>query len=218
MKILNGISVCALLIAGAVATPSFATLLPDGGSVTPPPTVSLTGFTVLNTTGTQGYSYAAGADAGTYLSEVGTWAGNPFGASDLTFVYQVTVTAGDIQHISGSNFAGTLLDVAQSQTGTGFSTGERAAADATFNFGVVEFDFPGAGGALTPGANATSYILIVNTNATSYSTGTIGLIDGGGTTVNGFMPGAAPEPSTLSLLGTGLLAAGAGLRRRMVRK
>jgi hypothetical protein len=213
MKVLSGISVLALLLAGATA-PSFATALAPGGTVVPgAPTPG--GFTTLADTGVQNYSYGNGVDTGTYESLVGTFTGNPFGANDMTFLYQVTVTGGDIQHISGFNF-GTgqwLIDVAQ----TSFSPfgGTVAAATADFDFGVVEFDFPGPNGALVPGD--TSLLLIINTNAPTWTAGTIGLLDGGGTTEPGFMPAATPEPSTLSLLGTGLLAAGAGLRRKMRR-
>jgi hypothetical protein len=214
MKILSGICVTAALLMAGAATPSFATALAPGGTVVPN-TVAFGGLnTVLGNTGITAYSYGSGADTGIYQSEVGTWSGNPFGASDMTFVIAVEVTAGDIQHISDSNFDNGLwlVDVEQA---LGNSPGIPA-TDATFNFGVVEFDFPGQGGAILPGD--FSYILIINTNAPTFTAGTIGLIDGGGTTVAGFMPAATPEPSTLSLLGTGLLAAGAGLRRRMLRK
>jgi hypothetical protein len=213
MKILSGICVAAALLMAGAATPSFATALAPGGTVVPN-TVAFTGFSALATTGVQGYSYGGGADTGLYISEVGTFAGNPFGANDMTFVYQVEVSKGDIQHISGFDFDnGTWkIDVAQSVDGTGTTP----ATDATFNFGVVEFDFPGPNSSLLPGD--ISYILIINTNAPTWTAGTIGLIDGGGTTEPGFAPANTPEPSTLSLLGTGLLAVGAGLRRKMLRK
>ena len=215
MKVLSGISAVVLLMAGA-ATPSFATALPDGGNVVPntiAPATFFSGFTSLAGTGTQPYSYGMGADTGSYNAQVGTYTGNPFGANDMTFIYTVSVTTGDIQHISGFDFSGFMIDVSQSALA---SPPLIAATDATFNFGVVEFDFPGGTGAILPGD--TSYTLIINTNAPTYTPGTVGLIDGGGTTEPGFMPALTPEPSTLSLLGTGLLAVGAGLRRRMLRK
>jgi hypothetical protein len=68
-------------------------------------------------------------------------------------------------------------------------------------------------------AGDTSYALIINTNLTNFSAGMFSLQDGQTGNFQGFVPGAAtPEPSTLSLLGTGRLAVGAGLRRRMLRK
>jgi hypothetical protein len=64
---------------------------------------------------------------------------------------------------------------------------------------------------------ATSYLLIVDTNATGFTSGPMSVIDDNTFTTPGFAPANTPEPSTLSLLGTGLLAAGAGLRRKMRR-
>ncbi len=69
---------------------------------------------------------------------------------------------------------------------------------------------------LTPGD--VSYLLIINTNMTTYEAGLFSLQDGQTQNFDGYVPaGPVPEPSTLSLLGTGLLAAGAGLRRKMRR-
>ena len=64
---------------------------------------------------------------------------------------------------------------------------------------------------------STSYLLIVDTNANGFTTGPMSVIDDNTFTTPGFAPANTPEPSTLSLLGTGLLAAGAGLRRKMRR-
>lgn len=59
---------------------------------------------------------------------------------------------------------------------------------------------------------SSSDILEIETNATSYTTGLISVIDGGAANVTGFAPGV-PEPATLSVLGIGLLSL-LGLRKK----
>lgn len=207
MKHLTRIAI-AVLMAG-VATPSFATPILPGQTVVPNTISSFGGtFTTLGITPSMPYSYAGGLDQGFVGESVGTWTNNPFGANDLTFVYQVYVSAGDIQHVSGFDFGGFSLDVEQY-----VDDGTNAATNADFNFGVIEFNFLD-GNALTP--TDESYWLIVNTDATAYTAGTIGLIDGGGTTLTGFAPSmTTPEPPSLCLFVTGLLGIAAGLRRRI---
>jgi len=66
-------------------------------------------------------------------------------------------------------------------------------------------------------AGQTSYLALLYTNATEYTEDTIGVQDGAGQTVNGFVPLApttTPEPATLSLLGIGMLGMGA-LRKKL---
>lgn len=216
MKILSGIAVLAVLTAGA-ATPSFATLLPVNGTV-PVPVTTFVGadFTSLGTTGSQAYSVTStsGLDSGFIGASVGTYTLNPFGANDLTFVYQVFVSTGDVTRITNTNFSGFNLDVAQAPFGASTNAAETADLN---TLGVVGFNFtPPLSNELTAGQE--TYLLIVNTNATNFTTGNISIIDGATATVAGFQPAATPEPSTLSLLGTGLLAVGAGLRRKMLKK
>ena len=212
MKILSGIAVLALLTAGA-ATPSFATAITPGATVVPN-TVTFGGtFTSLGSIAT---TYAIDGDSGQVGASVGTWSLNPFGANDLTFVYQVFVNTGDVARVTGSNFSGFSLDVEQAP----FGSSTNAAVTADLNtLGVVGFNFtPPLSNELTAGQE--TYLLIVNTNATAFNPGIISVIDGATATVDGFetTTAATPEPSTLSLLGTGLLAVGAGLRRKMRRK
>lgn len=220
MKLFSGVSIAAVLMAG-VAMPSFATSFPTSTPFLNDQSISsassLGTFVTLATTGVMAYSFGAGgtADQGTFDESVGYWSGSPFGATDLTYIVSVNVTAGDIQHISLTDFdAAANLAIYQTANGGTIAAGD---FDWTNSLGNVEFDFSPPGN-VNPGEQ--SYTEIVATNDPFYTTGSVGLIEGGGTTLVGFQPAApaTPEPSTLSLLGTGLLAAGAGLRRRMIRK
>jgi hypothetical protein len=209
MKVLSGISVLALLLAGA-ATPSFATSLAPGATVIPTTVAGnfFSNFTVLGNTGAVAYS--AGDDSGTIQEWVGTWSGNPVSGDDMVFVYQVTLTGGDAARVTGGSYAGFTTDVFTNVDGSGTTAPSDASRSASGV--VVGFDFNPN---LLP--VATSYLLIVDTNATGFTSGPMSVIDDNTFTTPGFAPANTPEPSTLSLLGTGLLAAGAGLRRKMRR-
>jgi hypothetical protein len=215
-KVLFGISLTAmLLLLVATATPSFATSLTPGGSVTP--SVDGGGFTQLAYTGPMSFNFAG--DTGRVQEWVGTVAGlsNPF-PGGLTFIYQFTVTAGIIDSLSASSFGSFLTDVQYAGCGLAgcFGSGTllppnsvppnaTRSPDGT----VVQFNWLN-----TPvGAGQTSVALEIFTNATAFYGGSIGLFDGGGATFSGFSP--VPEPATLSLLGTGLLALAGGLRKKL---
>src|SRR5215472_2965251 len=148
MKFLSGITVLAVLMAGA-ATPSFATLITPGQTVTTltGPVFNNSDFTTLASIGSQPYSQ--GADAGQFGTSVGFWTHNPFGPNDLTFVYQVFVSAGDATRITASTFSGFNLDVSQSVYGA--STNAAVSADLN-SLGVVGFNFtPPVSNELGPG-------------------------------------------------------------------
>jgi hypothetical protein len=218
MKVLSGISVLALLLAGA-ATPSFATSLAPGTVVTPG-VVSNTGATFLADTGPISFSF--GGDTGTVEEAVlkGWPSVNPFGANDLSFVYQITVTGGDIVHLTTANFniPGISIDVAQIDASFitfPAPTTQAVSASLTSDGTTVGFGFTPPDG-LTAGM--TSYALILNTNLTNFEPGVFSLQDGQTQNFDGFVPAAAPEPGSLALLGTGLLGFAGVARRKFFRK
>ena len=179
-----------LLCQHAIASP----ILP-GGVVTPVPTEDYSG-TLTNVFGNT-YDFANGADTGTFAEIVVKDDLNPFGAGDLTFVYQVHVSTGDIGRLTGSGYAGILTDVAQhsGHSISLLSTGTHGAdlADRSGDGVVVGFDFVPSilpEPAPTDSTTDTSLALLIRTNATSIKEGKIGLIDSGGVTE---FPAFAPE-------------------------
>lgn len=152
---------------------------------------------------------------------------------NLDFYYQVTNSANS-QHslgrITGANFANTFItDVYQTYDDWSiFVTGQRPAlagdrgTDGTVGFyfapglliangeSLLQFELPEFG-KIAPGES--SYTLIVRTNATAYEPGVMGIINGSGTSAVAFQP-AIPEPGSMALLATGLLAMGGIARRR----
>jgi hypothetical protein len=186
-----------------------ATPIAPGQTVTP----GLTGgtFNTLATTGPTNFNFFG--DAGTVAESVGQFSANPFGANDMTFLYQFNVTSGVIQTITGADFSGFSLDVATSPGTLPLGLGTVAPVSASLDAAgrVVSFYFGTTG--VLPGQ--MSYTLVVNTNATNYTNGVLSLQDGGAGSFPGFQPAAAPEFGSASLMGLMLVGFGGiyGLRR-----
>jgi hypothetical protein len=139
----------------------------------------------------------------------------------LDFYYQVRndTSSTTIAHRETEfNFGGFTTDVYATVGGFGiFGVGVEAPTDADRSGGTgatVGFEFqtqpPPGSGTLNPGE--LSYVKIIRTNATEYTTGVSNLINGGVAEVATFAPTVIPEPATLLLVGLGLAAGRKRLR------
>lgn len=184
-----------------------ATFLPPGATVVPG--IFPYAGPVLADTGKMAYSFGSPLSSGTVEELVVADGLNPFGAGDLSFIYQVDVAGGDVGRLTGSDFKGWLTDVAVSPGILPLDPGAfiPSTADRTADGSVVGFNF-----ATHLVTGQESLALIIRTNATLFGAGSIGVIDGGGTTLVGFAP--SPEPAFAGLMLGGLFAAGLFLTRR----
>jgi hypothetical protein len=189
------VAACALIVSTNQVR---ATPLPPGGTVVPG-FQSSAGFSVLADTGSQAFNLGDGT-TGTLDAQVGTLPGNPNGG--LTFIYQFHVSTGLVEHLSSASFASFLTDVAFDNSGGTIAPATVNRSGAFDNGKVVEFN-----GQWIPGQ--TSAVLIINTDAKTFTSGTIGIIDGGAQTLVGFAPVTlVPEPASLFLFGSSLLSLG----------
>jgi len=144
-------------------------------------------------------------------------------AGTLDFVYQITNSAGSmdsLERLANSRFRNVTTDVGYSATdiagGVFSNSGTVVPTQVTRSSGlgdIVGFNFDTA---IAPGA--TTQILVIRTNARSFSTGSSSIINGGTANYGTFQP--TPEPTSLVLLGSCLagLGATAGWRRFRQRK
>ncbi|MES1988780.1 MAG: PEP-CTERM sorting domain-containing protein [Pseudomonadota bacterium] len=135
--------------------------------------------------------------------------------SGLDFYYQFTNAASSQNGIERfaafdySSLGASQVNVFQTNNGFGiFSNGTEQSdyADRTLS-GVIGFSFvPNGASKIAPGT--TSFIQIIRTNATSYTTGNFGLLDGIADNAAGFAPASTvpeTESYTMMLAGLGLM-------------
>jgi hypothetical protein len=212
--------IVAVVLVAVWAPTGHADTLP-GTTVTPPDFINVgTGGTVLADTGTTPFIGLGGSLIG--LSETIVYSDplNVFCAGCLTFLYDVSSSLSattDIARISVASFTGFSVEAGLNSTG-GCSAGTEvipASVDRSVSGQVVGFNFEALAQVL-PGE--CSRELVIDTNATNWTAGSLQITDGDVARVGSFVPSGVPvttpEPGTVLLLGTGLVALGGSLLRR----
>jgi len=206
--------VLAVALSGVLSTANATVLTPNVLTTSVDVTPAFFGGTLLDSaiTSISNISYSGTARVAVYDS-----------GSGLDFYYQFSNDASSkngIERLSAydySSLGATAVDVFQTATGFGiFTNGTENSnyADRTTS-GVIGFNFvPDGSSKIVPGT--TSFIQIIRTNATAYTSGNFGLLNGIGDNAAGFAPTAAvPEPEGYAMMLAGLGLIGFVAKRRM---
>lgn len=202
----------AFVVAGVVSgAHAFAPLAPGGAVLVPD--LSLPGDAVLIDLRSDAF---VGMNALSEVLYTGTVESYVFrqAAGNLIFgyiVYNDATSIDEISAVSMTDFAGWVTEVGQDPAAAGSASMSPAtSASRSTGGGTVTFNFtrdPLGRGALEQGT--ASYGMMIRTNATDYTRGTVNVLNGAIATVESFAP--VPEPASIAALGVG---AAALLRRR----
>jgi hypothetical protein len=207
-RVFLGCVVAVFLMAGSAMADNLPTVLSPGGTVSNLPNFEDFGdiLTSINTSFGTGNSIPSGPFTEAVITNTQD---NPFGNQFLTFAFSFRVTLGDVVEISLPGFGGFSTAVKECticNSGT-------PALDATrsVNGDLVSFDFTG----IPANGNSTASLAIY-TNAQAFVDPMITFTDssGGVAQLQGLLPAQVPEPGSLVLLGTVMLALSALWYRR----
>ena len=182
-----------------------ASVLGVGG--TAPPTPSTPGGTLMATT-------SGIVATPTFSTDYTTWVfsdpANVWCANCLDFVYQFTNHGPDVnQRYTMFNFGNFMIDAGTNPFGVHDPI---TVSRSTLNAGqVISFNFDQFADEIQPGT--TTVQLVIETDATHFIPGWLSVQDGTASFGAAFQPSVIPEPASLVLMGSGLMAVGGFLRK-----
>jgi hypothetical protein len=185
---------------------AYASILGVGG--TSPPSPLTPGGTLLATT-------SGNVTTPTFSTDFTTWVysdpQNTWCANCLDFVYQFTNNGPDVnQRYTMFNFGSFNIDAGTNPFGVHDPI--TVSRSMLANGQVISFNFDQFGDEIQPGT--TTVQLVIETNATQFMPGWLSVQDGTAGFGAAYQPApGVPEPASLMLMGSGLIAAGGFLRK-----
>jgi hypothetical protein len=195
-----------VLLAFSLALPLANAAILGNGQTGPPSFLTPTG-TLLITTGQ--LTITTSTFTATYQQWVYSDPNNTFCKGCLDFVYRFTNNGPDgLERFTGFDFTGFRVDAGYDPTSSGqipLTVNRNLLGDAVaFNYTGTDTVLPGQ----------TTALLVIDTNALKYVPGTTSAQDGTAGFGFAYAPAnAVPEPSSLAMLGSGVLAAAGFLRK-----